>query len=57
MTKEELEEYKRFMSNTDNIMNCSACPENIGASSEIEKKLPCGQQHCWVRCHTWKDGE
>lgn len=46
------EEYIEFMYNPNNIRNCANCPENNGcASSDCERKLPCGQYNCWVSVH------
>ena len=44
------EEYRKFMGNSDNVMNCSECPEKQERPSH-EMPLPCGQQHCWVSLH------
>lgn len=45
----EIEEYREFMSNPKNSHNCEACPENEHYTSCA---LPCGQQNCWVDCHS-----
>lgn len=42
-----LKGYLAFMYNEKNIGRCELCPENIGDT----RRLPCGQQNCWVRCH------
>ena len=57
MTQEELKKYIDFMNTPGNAYNCSVCPENRGDHSKIERRLPCGQQNCWVVCHTWKGAE
>lgn len=51
MTESEVKAYGDFMFNAENAYACDRCPENKGESSNIEKKLPCGQQNCWVVCH------
>jgi hypothetical protein len=43
----ENQNYMNFMYNVSNSHNCSECPEN----KEMQSKLPCGQQNCWVDCH------
>lgn len=48
MTDQEVKEYKEFMWNPENSINCKACPENVHSRTS----LPCGQQNCWVDCHT-----
>lgn len=44
------EKYRKFMSNPDNVINCSECPERQENPS-WETPYPCGQQHCWVLLH------
>ena len=51
MSEKEVRTYLEFMSNADNVMKCGSCPENRGDHSDIERRLPCGQQNCWVSCH------
>ena len=48
---QEIEAYKKFMSDPANSHNCGSCPENKGYNG----KLPCGQQNCWVDCHCEMD--
>lgn len=43
------EEYRNFMWNSENEYNCKQCPEN---KHDSWAKNPCGQQNCWVVCHT-----
>lgn len=50
MEMNSAEEYRKFMSNSDNVMNCGECPERQENPS-WEMPLPCGQQHCWVLLH------
>lgn len=45
-------EYMDFMWNSENEYRCSACPEN---KSDDNSCYPCGQQNCWVVCHTKAD--
>lgn len=40
------QEYKRFMFDPANSLNCEACPEN-----HTGKYRGCGQQNCWVDIH------
>ena len=47
---EMIREYKRFMYDEKNILNCDHCPENTG-SDGWQCPLPCGQQNCWVEAH------
>lgn len=42
-------EYMDFMWDRENEYNCKECPENRNNS---RRKYPCGQQNCWVVCHT-----
>ena len=53
MTKEqkEIQDYKDFMLNPENIERCDGCPENQGFSSWPGHRLPCGQFNCWVVVH------
>ena len=51
MESKEAREYKEFMFNEENSMNCENCPENHGFSAWPENRLPCGQFHCWVDLH------
>lgn len=44
------EDYRKFMNNKDNVMNCDECPERQEHPS-WEMPYPCGQQHCWVLLH------
>ncbi len=44
------EEYRKFMGNPDNVMNCDECPERR-EHPLWEMPYPCGQQHCWVLLH------
>lgn len=36
-----------WMNNPANEFNCNECKENCGST----RRLPCGQQNCWVSCH------
>ena len=45
-----MSEYKNFMCNPDNRMNCDKCPKNRDMS-DWQGRLPCGQYNCWVDCH------
>ena len=47
MTEAERQAYLRFMWDPKNSHNCEECPENSNS-----RPLPCGQQNCWVDCHT-----
>ncbi len=49
MSEQERNEYLSFMTDPENEFNCSQCPEN---RRELFSRLPCGQQNCWVTCHT-----
>lgn len=49
-TEDYATEYKKFMYDESNIMNCQNCPENNNFDS-WQDKLPCGQWHCWVEQH------
>lgn len=49
---EYLKQYRQFMYNEQNYMNCNNCPENIDeVSPPFEYRLKCGQYNCWVACH------
>ena len=52
MTKQEHKDYCDFMWNNKNAYCCSKCPENRG---DDRRRYPCGQQNCWVVCHTKAD--
>lgn len=54
MTGQEGKQYVEFMMDPANHRKCSGCPENCGADSGSGWRLPCGQYHCWVDCHTGK---
>lgn len=43
------DEYINFMWNPENEYNCKKCPEN---KKDTNNRYPCGQQNCWVVCHT-----
>ena len=49
MTEQEVKEYQAFMWTPVNAYACEKCPEN---KNDGWNKLPCGQQNCWVVCHT-----
>ena len=49
MTDQEVKAYQDFMWNPVNAYACEKCPEN---KNDGWNKLPCGQQNCWVVCHT-----
>lgn len=51
MKNEELKNYRKFMSDPKNSHNCENCPENR-SFSDWQRRLPCGQQVCWVDSHT-----
>ena len=53
MTELTTSEYKNFMYNKDNQYNCAECPEN----NDMDGKLPCGQQNCWVCIHSSRCSE
>jgi hypothetical protein len=54
----EDKKYQDFMWNPKNEYNCHECPENRRLGLLFPERLPCGQQNCWVVCHTKsKDGE
>lgn len=57
MTKEETDEYIKFMNDPSNIGKCEKCPENIGANHDQTWRLPCGQYRCWVWCHCQIEGD
>ena len=42
-----LAEYEAFMSEPGNRLNCERCPKN----DDMDGRLPCGQQNCWVDIH------
>ena len=44
------DEFIKFMSDPDNIMNCDECPMKQENPS-WEMPYQCGQQHCWVLLH------
>lgn len=44
------EEYVKFMTSRENVMNCEKCPMNEGFDSWQDRK-PCGQFRCWVKIH------
>lgn len=44
------DEFIKFISDPDNIVNCDECPMKQENSS-WEMSYPCGQQHCWVSLH------
>jgi hypothetical protein len=44
------QQYNKWMHDPNNSMNCSECPENIGAS-DWQDRHPCGQWNCWVDLH------
>lgn len=43
----DLIKYINWMCNPANEFNCKECKENYGST----RRLPCGQQNCWVSCH------
>lgn len=45
---DELNEYRNFIYDSSNIINCDKCPHN---NDDTMSKLPCGQQNCWVKIH------
>lgn len=48
--KENEKAYIAYMTNPENIRKCADCPANKGyENGSPDFKLPCGQQHCWVR--------
>lgn len=48
--EERRQEYIDFMYNPDNAYCCQNCPENQDMD-DWQRRLPCGQQNCWVICH------
>lgn len=52
MDKIEINNYKAFMYDKNNIHKCSGCPENKEMSNDASgNRLPCGQYNCWVAIH------
>ena len=49
--EKEIQDYKDFMYNPENVGHCEGCPENRDFSSWPGHRLPCGQFHCWVAVH------
>jgi hypothetical protein len=45
-----VKEYRDWMYNPDNQLNCDECPENLDTTNS-QWKYPCGQQTCWVTVH------
>lgn len=55
--KWEAQEYRQFIFNPENSMNCDECPANRNADSWPGYTLPCGQQCCWVDCAVCTDDQ
>lgn len=49
--------YKDFMFDSNNICNCTSCPENQNFSAWPGRRLPCGQFNCWVSLYCEKDDD
>lgn len=48
-----LRKYREFMYSMGNSHDCENCPENREMDNGWQ--LPCGQFHCWVDVHNWRD--
>lgn len=43
--------YVEFMYNPENEYNCEECPHNN--PNVVYRRVPCGQQNCWVWAHCY----